>query len=89
MLMEFNVSLALWQSYLNAILESLQGRKNYFEIMDDSLIHITGISHEDRLHELLTALLKNGLKIPYRNVSYLEEICNTWEMHFYGKGKSA
>ena len=49
--MGLNISPAIWQSYINAILNCLQSRK-YCEV-----------SHFEKLEDLLKALHKNGLKI--------------------------
>ena len=64
MAMGLNISPAIWQSYINAILECLQSRKYCEEIMDD-LLFFTPMksSHFDKLEDLLQALQKNGLKI--------------------------
>ena len=62
--MGLNISPAIWQSYINAILDCLQSRK-YCEVnMDDLLLFTpTKSSHFDTLEDLLKALHKNGLKI--------------------------
>ena len=62
--MTLNISPSIWQSYINAILESLQSRKYCTAIMDDLLlITPSKKSHIAKLEDLLKALLKNGLKI--------------------------
>ena len=59
-----NISPAIWQSYINAILSCLQSRKYCEAIMDDLLLFTpTKSSHFDKLEDLLKALCKNGLKI--------------------------
>ena len=62
--MGMNVSLSVWQSYINAILECLQSRKHCEAIMDDLLL-FTPLKrvHMAKLEDLLKALLKNSLKI--------------------------
>ena len=62
--MGLNISPSIWQSYINAILDCLQS-KNYCEAIMDDLILFTPSkeSHIDKLEEILSALLKNGLKI--------------------------
>ena len=55
--MGLNISPSIWQSYINTILECLQGRKHCEVIMDDSLLFTMA-----RLEDLLKALLKNSLK---------------------------
>ena len=62
--MGLNISPTIWQSYINAILECLQGRKHFKAIMDDLLL-FTPLKRVNiaKLEDLLKALLKNGLKI--------------------------
>ena len=62
--MGFNVSLPIWQSYINTILNSLQSRK-YCEAIMDALLLFTPSkkAHLAKLEDLLKALRKNGLKI--------------------------
>ena len=77
--MGLNISPSIWQSYKNAILDSLQSKKYCEAIMDDLLLFTPSkSSHIAKSEDLLKALLKNGLKISQRSVSYLEQICNTW-----------
>ena len=62
--MGLNISPAIWQSYINAILNCLQSRKYCEAIMDDLLLFtLMKSSHFDKLEDLLKALHKNGLKI--------------------------
>ena len=59
-----NISLAVWQSCINAILSCLSSRKYCEAIMDDLLLFTpTKESHFAKLEDLLKALCKNGLKI--------------------------
>ena len=59
-----NISPSIWQSYINAILECLQGRKHCEAIMDDLLLFTPSKrTHMAKLEDLLKALLKNGLRI--------------------------
>ena len=62
--MGLNISPSIWQSYINAILDCLQSKKYCQAIMDD-LILFTPLkqSHMNKLEDILSALLKNGLKI--------------------------
>ena len=59
-----NISPAIWQSYINAILSCLQSRK-YCEAIMDNLLLFTPMksSHFDKLEDLLKSLHKNDLKI--------------------------
>ena len=66
--MRLNISLSIWHSYINAILDCLQSRK-YCEAIKDDLLLFTPSkrSHIAKLEDLLKALLKNGLKISPKN----------------------
>ena len=62
--MGLNISLSIWQSYINEILNCLQSKKYCEAIMDDLLLFTPSKqSHMDKLEDLLKVLLKNGLKI--------------------------
>ena len=62
--MGLNISPAIWQSYINAILDCLQSRKYGEVIMDDLLLFTsTKTFHFAKVEDLLKALCKNGLKI--------------------------
>ena len=62
--MGLNISPAIWQSYINAILDCLQSRKYCEAIMDDLLLFTPSKgSHFDKFEDLLKALRKNGLKL--------------------------
>ena len=62
--MRLNISPAVWQSYINAILSCLSSREYCVAIMDDLLLFTpTKQSPFDKLKDLLKALCKNGLKI--------------------------
>ena len=65
--MGLNISLSIWQSYINAVLECLQSRKYCEAIMDDLLLFTPSKKYYiARLEELLKALLKNGLRFHKR-----------------------
>ena len=62
--MGLNISLSIWQSYINAILDCLQSKKFCKAIMDDLILFTPSKeSHMNKLEDILNALLKNGLKI--------------------------
>ena len=62
--MGLNISLSIWQSYINAILDCLQSRKYCDAIKDDLLLFTPSKEpHMSKLEDLLKALLKNGLQI--------------------------
>ena len=57
--MGLNISPAIWQSYINAILDCLQSRRYCEAIMDDLLLFTPSKgSHFDKLEDLLKALKK-------------------------------
>ena len=59
-----NISPAVWQSCINAVLNCLSSRKYCEAIMDDLLLFTPSKeAHYYKLEELLKALCKNGLKI--------------------------
>ena len=54
----------MWQSYINAILDCLQSKKYCEAIMDDLILFTPSKeSHMNKLEDILSALLKNRLKI--------------------------
>ena len=62
--MGLNVSPLIWQTYINAILNSLQSNKYCKAIMDDLLLFTPSKkAHIAKLEDLSKALRKNGLKI--------------------------
>ena len=62
--MGLNISPAVWQSYINAILICLSSRKYCEAIMDDLLLFTPNKqTHFEKLIDLLLALCKNGLTI--------------------------
>ena len=62
--MGLNISLSIWQSYINTILECLQSRKHCKAIMDNLLLFTPSKkAHMAKLEDLLKALLKSRLKI--------------------------
>ena len=62
--MGLNISLSIWQSYINAISGCLQSKKYCEAIMDDLILFTPSKeSHMNKLEDILSALLKNGLKI--------------------------
>ena len=64
MLMGLNISPSIWKSYINAILDCLQSKKYCEAIMDDLILFTPSKeSHMNKLEDILSALLKNGLKL--------------------------
>ena len=61
--MGLNISLAIWQFCINAILDCLQSKKYSEAIMDDLLLFTPSkSSHIAKLEDLLKVLLENSLK---------------------------
>ena len=64
MLMGLKFSPSIWQSYINAISDCLQSKKYCEAIMDDLILFTPSKeSHKNKLEDILSALLKNRLKI--------------------------
>ena len=62
--MGLNISPAVWESYINAILNCLSSRKYCEAIIDDLLLFMPNKqTHFEKLIDLLWALCKNRLKI--------------------------
>ena len=62
--MGLSVSPAIWQNYIQRVLNGIPNwRKNYLAIMDDLLIHSKVKDHLKHLVRLFQALIKHGLKI--------------------------
>ena len=59
-----NILPSIWQSYINVILDCLQSKKYCEAIMDDLILFTPSKeSHINKLEGILSALLKNGLKV--------------------------
>ena len=79
--MGLKISLSIWLSCINAILDCLQSRKYCKAIMDDILLFTPSKkSHVAKLEDLLKVLLKNGLKISPKECQLI--ISNIWAMQF-------
>ena len=62
--MGLNILSSIWQCYINAILDCLQGKKYCEAIMDDLILFTPSKeSHIKKLEDILSALLKNGLTV--------------------------
>ena len=71
--MGLNIFPAVWQSYINAILSCLSSRKHCEAIMHDLLLFTPNKqSHFEKLEDLLKDLCKNGLKIPPKEMSAVQ-----------------
>ena len=62
--MGLNISPSEWQSYINTILDCLQSKRYCEAIMDNLILFAPSKgSHINKLEDILSALLKNGLKV--------------------------
>ena len=62
--MGLNISPSIWQSYINTILDCLQSKKCCEAIVDNLILFTPSKeSHINKLEDILSALLKNRLKI--------------------------
>ena len=62
--MGLNISPSIWQSYINAILGCLQNKKYCEAIMEDLILFTPSMeSHINKSEDILSALIKNGLKV--------------------------
>ena len=61
--MGLSVSPAIWQTFINKVLDGIVSRKHHLAIMDDCLVHSKKKSHMRHLENLFKALVDNGLKI--------------------------
>ena len=77
------ISLSIWQSYIDAILECLQSRKYCDAIMDDLLLFMPSKkSHIPKLEDFLRPYLKMDLRFHQRNVNYLEQNYSIWVIQY-------
>ena len=68
--MGLNISAAIWQSYINAILSCLQSRKCCEAIMDDLLLFTPmKPSHFEKLEDLLKAPVQKQFDNFFKEVS--------------------
>ena len=61
--MGLTVSPAIWQNFIDTVLDELPNRQHHLAIMDDCLIHSKRKIHTEELVYLFEALRKYGLKI--------------------------
>ena len=60
--MGLSVSPAIWQNFINRVLDEIPDRKHHLGIMDDCLIHSKRKQQLKHVTALLKALIRNGLK---------------------------
>ena len=81
--MGLNISPAIWQSYIDAILDCLQSRRYCEAIMDDLLLFTPSkSSHFNKLEDLLRVLKKNGLKMSPKKCQLSKWSYNIWVILF-------
>ena len=88
--MGLNIFPAVWQSYINAILNCLSSRKYCEAIMDDLLLFMPNKqTHFEKLIDLLQVLCKNRLKIsPKKCQLFRAELQYMGNTNFYKRTKS-
>ena len=65
--MGFSVSPAIWQNFIQRVLQEMPNyRKNHLAIVDDILTHSKRIDHFGHMIDLFKAIIRNGLKISPR-----------------------
>ena len=69
--MGLSVSPAIWQTFINEVLDEIPYRKHFLAIMDDCMIHSKRKDHLTHFIALLKALIRNGLKIYPREMSII------------------
>ncbi len=70
--MGLSVSPAIWQTFINQVLDKVENRKHYLAIMDDLLVHSKQKDHAEYLKRLFQALIKNGLKISPKKCQFFK-----------------
>ena len=68
--MGLSTSPAIWQTFINNILQQIPHKNRHIAIMDDCLIHSKFADHLQDLINLFESLIKNGLKISPRKCQF-------------------
>ena len=85
-----NISPAVWQSYINAILSCLSSRKYCEAIMDDLLLFTPNKQmHFEKLIDLLRALCKKGLKVSLKEMSVVQDRVAIYGEHHLHPGQES
>ena len=71
--MGLSVSPAIWQTFINKVLDSIEERKHHLAIMDDCLVHSDFKTHITHLKALFQALITNGLKISPKKCQFYKQ----------------
>ena len=68
--MGLSISPCKWIEYISYVMEHMTHKQNFIAIMDDLLIHSKKKDHMARITDLFKALIKHGLKLSPRSVSF-------------------
>ena len=71
--MGLSVSPAIWQNFINKVLNEIPERQHHLAIMDDCLVHSKKKDHLKHLAALFKALQNNGLKISPKKCQLFRE----------------
>ena len=86
--MGLNISPSIWQSYTNTILDCLQSKKYCEAIMDDLILFTPSKeSYMKKLEDILSALLKNGLKISPKKCQLFKTSLQYMGNEIFSQGK--
>ena len=71
--MGLSVSPAIWQNFINKVLDEIPTRQHHLAIMDDCLIHSKLKEHIQELIYLFETIIRNGLKISPKKCQFFRE----------------
>ena len=71
--MGLSVSPSIFMHFITKVLDELEHRKNFIGIMDDIFVHSKIVDHLQRLKELFTVLIRNGLKISIKKCQFFRK----------------
>ena len=71
--MGLSVSPAIWQNFMNQVLDEMPSRKHHLAIMDDCLVYSKKDIHMSELENLFKALIENGLKISPKKCQFFRK----------------
>ena len=73
--MDLGTSPAIWMTYVNFLLDSMQDKEKVIAIMDDLLIHSFRRKHFEVIENLLIMMKTNGLKLsPKKSQLFMMEL---------------
>ena len=70
--MSLSMAPAIWQMFINNVLDQIPDRKHYLVTMGKYMIPSKEKDHLSHLIVFSLSLIRNGLKISPRNVNYLD-----------------